>query len=99
MVSASIPPEAIQVHVQNILQTTKLALKTINLAGPVYFFPLRVAGARASSSEQMFSILEMLDRISERSFVVAQAFSEDLRALWGRGLDREHRTPGMSLSC
>jgi hypothetical protein len=82
IISASLPSEDIQVHVQEILQHTEAALKTTNLAGILFFFPLRVAGARARTSVQRSEILAMLDRISERSFVVAHAFSEDLKALW-----------------
>lgn len=83
ILSASIPSEDIQVHVQEILRYTEEALKTTNLVGLLFFFPLRVAGARARTLPQRSAILAMLDRISERGFVVAQAFSEDLKALWG----------------
>jgi hypothetical protein len=81
--SAALPQEDIQAHVCGILQNTEVALRTTNLAGILFFFPLRVAGSRAKSSEQRSAILAMLDRISERSFVVAHAFSDDLKTLWG----------------
>ena len=48
--------------------------------------PLRVAGARARTEAQRARVLGMLDKISKRRFAVAQAFSEDLRILWARGL-------------
>jgi hypothetical protein len=80
--SAALPLEDIRAHVCGILQSTEVALRTTNLAGILFFFPLRVAGARARCSEQRTAILAMLDRISERSFMVAHAFSDDLRALW-----------------
>jgi hypothetical protein len=83
LLSASLPPEDIQVHVQEILKHTEMAMKTTRLAGILFFFPLRVAGARAKSSAQRSTILAMLKQIQERGFVVANAFSEDLRALWG----------------
>lgn len=81
--SASLPSGDIQVHVRGILQHIEGALKTTRLAGILFFFPLRVAGARARLTAQRSAILEILDGISERRFVVAQAFSEDLKALWG----------------
>jgi len=83
IVTASLPSNDIQVHVQEILQHTEVALKTTRLAGILFFFPLRVAGARARTSVQRSAILGMLDGISERHFVVAHAFSEDLKTLWG----------------
>jgi Fungal specific transcription factor domain len=82
ILSASLPSEKIQIHVREILHHTGVALKTTRLAGILFFFPLRVAGARAKTLVQRAVILAMLDRISERSFVVAQAFSEDLQSLW-----------------
>jgi hypothetical protein len=59
-----------------------MALKTTNLAGILFFFPLRVAGARARSVGQRSIILDLLGHISSRSFVVADAFVSDLKSLW-----------------
>jgi hypothetical protein len=85
--SPSLPSNDIQFHVNEILQQTREALKTTRLAGILFLFPLRVAGARARTVVQSARILAMLDGISESRFVVAQAFSENLRTLWGsRGL-------------
>ncbi|KAG9237682.1 hypothetical protein BJ875DRAFT_369527 [Amylocarpus encephaloides] len=80
--SPTLPREAIQDHVSNILTRTKLALETTNLAGVLFFFPLRVAGARAILLAQQELILELLREISNREFVVAEAFREDLKNLW-----------------
>lgn len=76
--------ETIQIHVSAILSETTNALRTTNLAGLLFFFPLRVAGARAVSSEHKNLILGMLKEISKRSFVVADAFVSDLENLWRR---------------
>ncbi|KAE9368475.1 hypothetical protein N431DRAFT_512638 [Stipitochalara longipes BDJ] len=84
--SPSLPSNDIQVHVQEILERTEEALKTTRLAGILFLFPLRNAGARSRTAVQREKILVMLDGISERSFVVAQAFSEDLKALWEKRL-------------
>lgn len=81
--TASLPDKDIQVHVHEILQQTEAALKSTHLAGILFFFPLRNAGARARSAAQRGTILLMLRQIAERSFASAQAFSEDLRSLWG----------------
>jgi hypothetical protein len=82
ILSASLPSKEIDVHVREILQHTEEALKTTRLAGILFLFPLRVAGARARTAVQRLRILEMLDGISDKSFVVAHAFSEDLKDLW-----------------
>ena len=78
----SLPFETIQMHVDSILSRTEMALRTTNLAGIMFFFPLRVAGARAVSSNQKSSILRMLKAISGRNFVVADAFTQDLSTFW-----------------
>lgn len=72
----------ITTHVGAILSLTTLALNTTNIAGALYMFPLRVAGARAVNNAQRKLILDMLSEISDRSFVVAQAFTADLTAVW-----------------
>jgi hypothetical protein len=71
-----------RVIVDKILSDTKLALNNTNLGGVLYFFPLRVAGARVTSKEEAEGIVTMLKEISKRSFVVAEAFVLDLKALW-----------------
>jgi len=78
----SLPFETIQMHVENILSRTEIALGTTDLAGILFFFPLRVSGSRAVISMQKSSILRMLKAISGRNFVVADAFTQDLSALW-----------------
>jgi len=81
ILSPSLPETIIQAHVIAILSTTELALKTTNLGGVLFFYPLRVAGARARCAYQRKGILKMLGEISG-SFVVANAFTGDLKALW-----------------
>jgi hypothetical protein len=80
--SPTLPFEKIQEHVNGILSEAIKALETTNLAGILLFFPLRVAGSRVISEKQKSTILTMLNEISRRSFVVADAFVEDLTALW-----------------
>jgi hypothetical protein len=78
----SLTEEEIQTHVEGILTNTEIALNKTNLAGILLFFPLRVAGARTKCELQKKDILEMLGEITKRSFVVADAFREDLTGLW-----------------
>lgn len=72
----------VQSHVDGILTNTRLALLTTNLAGVLFFYPLRVAGARVTCEEEATTIVGMLKEVSERSFVVANAFIDDLNRLW-----------------
>lgn len=82
VVTPALPIGTIQSHGNCILSKTERALRTTQLAGIFFFFPLRVAGARAQSARQRSSILIMLKEISARSFVVADAFVSDLNTLW-----------------
>lgn len=82
LLNPTLPFDTIQYHVDGILRTVAEALQTTNLAGLLFFFPLRVAGARAESLEHKKLILGMLKEISNRSFVVAGAFVKDLESLW-----------------
>ncbi|KAG0647606.1 Uncharacterized protein D0Z07_6868, partial [Hyphodiscus hymeniophilus] len=82
----------IQYHVSSILLETEIALRTTDLAGVLYFFPLRVAGARITSREEGAAIVAMLEKISWRSFIVAGAFVSDLKTVWlKKGLRNEFK--------
>ena len=82
LVTPAIQPPVIQNHVDMILANTAIAMKTTNLSPALFFFPLRVAGARVTSIRETEAILELLQQISEGSFPVADAFIEDLMSLW-----------------
>jgi hypothetical protein len=72
----------VQNHVDEILRMTEISLKTANLAAVLFFFPLRVAGARVTTARETESICAMLGEISMRGFVVADAFTADLKSVW-----------------
>jgi Fungal specific transcription factor domain len=80
----SIPPSQVQAHVKAILGMVATALNETNLAGILFLFPLRVAGARAQSLEHRVEIARMLGIITQKGFVVADAFTMDLEGLWER---------------
>lgn len=80
----TISQTVVQKHVDAILQMTEITLKTTNLAAVLFFFPLRVAGARVTASPETESIHAMFRDISSRGFVVADAFMADLKTLWRR---------------
>ncbi len=68
-------------HVLSILDITSLAIETKPLAGVLFLFPLRVAGARAYKFEQRLRIKGLLLKIAA-SFRAANAFFSDLEDLW-----------------
>ncbi|KAL2069368.1 hypothetical protein VTL71DRAFT_15706 [Oculimacula yallundae] len=78
----NLSPCIIQSHVCSIISHTKIALTTTNIAGALYVFAIRVAGARAKSVCHKRDIVWMLEEISTRSFVVADSFISDLADLW-----------------
>ena len=80
----SISSSQVQAHVKAILGMVATALNETNLAGILFLFPLRVAGARAQSLEHRFEIARMLRIITRKGFVVADAFTMDLDELWER---------------
>ncbi|KAH1435384.1 hypothetical protein KXX32_008714 [Aspergillus fumigatus] len=80
----TISPAVVQNHVDAILWMAEIALKTTALASVLFFFPLRVAGARVTAAAETESIHAMFRDISARGFVVADAFTADLRSLWRR---------------
>ena len=72
----------VQNHVDSIISTGLTTLRTTNLGGILLFFPLRVAGSRITRRQEAETIVQMLNEISKRSFVVADAFIIDLEDLW-----------------
>jgi len=80
----SISSSQVQAHVKAILRMVATALNETNLAGILFLFPLRVAGARAQSLEHRAEIARMLGIITRKGFVVADAFTMDLEELWER---------------
>ncbi|KAE8393317.1 hypothetical protein BDV23DRAFT_170257 [Aspergillus alliaceus] len=84
MPTPTISQTIVQNHVDAILEKTEVALKTTNLAPVLFFFPLRVAGARVTTIRETELVRAMLREISTRGFVVADAFIADLKSLWRR---------------
>jgi hypothetical protein len=72
----------VEERLQMIMTGVDHALKHTNLAGVLFMFPLRVAGARAKTVEQRSLIEGMLNNISKRGFVVADSFVVDLKQVW-----------------
>ena len=71
----------VQENVQQIIAMITTALQCSNLAGPIFLFPLRVAGARVQE-RQSSTILWLLNEVSNRGFVVANTVSAELGERW-----------------
>ncbi|KAF2832495.1 hypothetical protein CC86DRAFT_281065 [Ophiobolus disseminans] len=69
-------------HVSKILLLSH-ALLILGVSGILLFFPLRVAGARATDDHARNEIMGLLQTTVVRGFVVAEAFQVDLSELWG----------------
>lgn len=74
----------IEAHVLALLEVVGQAMKSGSLAGILFFFPLRVAGARARTADQRREISRLLYAVSSRGYVVADAFIADLDDLWDK---------------
>ncbi|KAF2017946.1 hypothetical protein BU24DRAFT_368142 [Aaosphaeria arxii CBS 175.79] len=68
-------------HVCEILRLSQ-SLIAHGIAGIFLFFPLRVAGARATEITLRREILNAFHITSERGFIVADALVQDLSGLW-----------------
>lgn len=78
---ATLSEDEIQVHVQAILERSKIVLDRSSVSPVLLLFPLRVAGARSWHVAQQECILQLLDKI-ELTFSVAAAFKFELGKLW-----------------
>lgn len=73
--------QTLRTHVSTILELVHFALERTNLSAALFFFPLRVAGARSFSTEERRQVKRLLDKVALR-FVVADAFISDLESHW-----------------
>ena len=80
-------PSQTQSHVNAILDLVERALQRTTLASPLLLWPLRAAGSRSVTKEQLKRVVELLREVSRKGFVVARSFEESLRRQWAvRGL-------------
>ena len=76
-------PAEIQTYLVSILsQVSHNLYHQKTLAGMLFLFPLRVAGARAREREHTLLIRDMLGEIVKKGFMVAETFVQDLDELW-----------------
>jgi hypothetical protein len=75
------PAEVLE-HLAMILELSDRASLHSNIPGVMLFFPLTVAGARARRADQRSKILNLLDRVFSKGFVVANKVREGLLERW-----------------
>ncbi|KAK1506637.1 hypothetical protein CTAM01_02969, partial [Colletotrichum tamarilloi] len=68
-------------HVEDILQTTREALRSSTLSPLLHLFPLRVAGARSEEHSQRQAVTECLLEV-KKQFAVSDAMLVELDELW-----------------
>lgn len=73
--------EGVEWHIRRILELS-CSLLAHGVAGIFLFFPLRVAGARATDVLIREEILDLFRVTSQRGFIVSEALIEDLLELW-----------------
>ena len=81
IITPALTPSVVDHHLLSILDITSFAVQKQNLAGVLFLFPLRIAGARAYKTEQRDRIRSLLMKIAA-SFRAANAFLIDLEVLW-----------------
>ncbi|KAJ5210079.1 Protein of unknown function DUF3468 [Penicillium cf. griseofulvum] len=83
-------PAEISEHLSSILYLSGEVLRHSKIPGVMLFFPVTVAGARARKVDQQSKILNLLDLVFSKGFVVASKIRGDLLERWGER-NREER--------
>ncbi|KAJ5817129.1 hypothetical protein N7447_009362 [Penicillium robsamsonii] len=81
-------PAEISEHLSSILYLSGDVLRHSKIPGVMLFFPVTVAGARARTVDQRSVILNLLDMVFSRGFVVANKIRDGLLKRW-TSRDRE----------
>lgn len=76
-----LPRSTIEWHIREIFDASYKLLNQ-GVAGVLLFFPLRVAGARATDKQSKATILDLLQATFDRGYVVAEAITTDLSEVW-----------------
>lgn len=75
-------PAEISEHLTIILDLSDKVLLHSNIPGVMLFFPVTVAGARAWRTDQRSEILNLLDRVFCKGFMVANKVRDGLLERW-----------------
>jgi hypothetical protein len=83
-------PAEISEHLSSILYLSGEVLHHSKIPGVMLFFPVTVAGARAQKVDQQSEILDLLDLVAGKGFVVANKIRGGLLQRWAER-NREER--------
>ncbi|KAJ5152641.1 uncharacterized protein N7482_009119 [Penicillium canariense] len=75
-------PAEVCEHLSTILYLSAEVLRHSKIPGVMLFFPVTVAGARARTIDQRFEILNLLDLVFSKGFVVANKIRDNLLERW-----------------
>jgi hypothetical protein len=78
-----LPQSDIKHHATAIINSTEQLLKSSDIPGVMLLFPLRLAGCHAQNREERYRVLQALDRVYWKGFVVSNRVQIDLEELWG----------------
>ncbi|KAJ5974865.1 hypothetical protein N7481_008572 [Penicillium waksmanii] len=81
-------PAEVSEHLSSILYLSGEVLRHSKIPGVMLFFPVTVAGARARTVDQQFEILNLLNLVFCKGFVVANKIRDGLLERWAEK-DRE----------
>ncbi|CAG8908917.1 unnamed protein product [Penicillium egyptiacum] len=81
-------PAEITEHLTTILYLSGEVLRHSKIPGVMLFFPMTVAGSRARTVDQKSKILDLLDQVFRKGFVVATRIRDNCLERWAKR-DRE----------
>lgn len=71
-----------ETHISAIVDHAGDIIERSDIPGLMLLFPLRIAGANTGESLHKRRILQLLDRVSQKGFVVSNRITVDLQEVW-----------------
>ena len=75
-------PHELDAHVASTLHLSQKVLDASVIPGVTLLFPLRIAGANATCSEQRARIVDILGQIHKTGFIVSERIEADVQEIW-----------------
>ena len=74
--------EEIIAHITAIVTLSNEILENSDIPGAVLLFPLRMVGANVTKASERVEVLRLLDRISQKGFIVSKRIRVDVQEIW-----------------
>ena len=84
-ITATLCSLEVKEHVNAITDQVEWALEHSNLAGPLFYLPLRIAGQRCQTEFECARIRALISRIAQGGFIVIRSLLEVLQRVWDSG--------------